>query len=54
VSEADTVMRVMDGNTAVISGLQRPRGTAAQARSELVVVVRPTVVTPAAITAGSR
>jgi len=54
VSEADTVMRVMDGNTAVISGLQRPRGTVAQARSELVVVVRPTVVTPAAITAGSR
>lgn len=54
VSEADTVMRVMNGNTAVISGLQRPGGTAAQAHIELVVVVRPTVVTPGAITAGSR
>ena len=54
VSEADTVMRVMNGNTAVISGLQRPGRTAAQAHSELVVVVRPTVVTPGAITAGSR
>lgn len=54
VSEADTVMRVMDGNTAVISGLQRPGATAGQGRRELVVVVRPTVVTPAAITAGSR
>ena len=54
VSEADTEMRVMDGNTAVISGLQRPGAAAGQARSELVVVVRPTVVTPGAITAGSR
>ena len=54
VSEADTVMRVMDGNTAVISGLQRPRAAAGQARRELVVVVRPTVVTPGAITSGSR
>ena len=54
VSEADTVMRVMDGNTAVISGLQRPGAAAGQARRELVVVVRPTVVTPGAITAGSR
>lgn len=54
VSEADTEMRVMDGNTAVISGLQRPGAAAGQARRELVVVVRPTVVTPGAITAGSR
>jgi hypothetical protein len=56
VSEADTVMRVMDGSTAVISGLQRPTANAVpgQARNELVVVVRPTVVTPGAITAGSR
>jgi type II secretory pathway component GspD/PulD (secretin) len=54
VSEADTEMRVMDGNTAVISGLQRPGAAAGQVRSELVVVVRPTVVTPGAITAGSR
>ncbi len=54
VSEADTVMRVMDGNTAVISGLQRPRAAAGQARRELVLAVRPTVVTPGAITAGSR
>lgn len=54
VSEADTVMRVMDGSTAIISGLQRPSAAGGQARSELVVVVRPTVVTPGAITAGSR
>jgi hypothetical protein len=54
VSEADTVMRVRDGNTAVIAGLQRPGAAAGQPRRELVVVVRPTVVTPAAIAAGSR
>ena len=54
VSEADTVMRVMDGSTTVISGLQQPRAAGGQARRELVVVVRPTVVTPGAITARSR
>jgi type II secretory pathway component GspD/PulD (secretin) len=53
VSEADTVMRVMDGSTALMSGLQRPRDAGGRpARSELVVLVRPTVVTPAS--AGSR
>ena len=54
VAEADTVMRVRDGNTALIAGLQRPGTAAGQPRRELVVVVRPTVVTPAAMTMGSR
>lgn len=54
VSEADTVMRVRDGNTALIAGLQRPGASPGQPRRELVVVVRPTVVTPGAITTGSR
>jgi type II secretory pathway component GspD/PulD (secretin) len=40
VSEADTVMRVIDGATALIAGLTGP------AHAELVVLLRPTVVTP--------
>lgn len=51
VSEADTVTRVMDGNTAVIAGMVR---TTAPDRVELVVLLRPTVVTPGKFTGGSR
>jgi type II secretory pathway component GspD/PulD (secretin) len=58
VSEADTVMRVMDGSTVLVSGLTRPQqvaaaggrtifGTAAHkaGHAELVVLLRPTIVT---------
>jgi type II secretory pathway component GspD/PulD (secretin) len=66
---ADTVTRVMNGNTVMISGLSRPREIAAVAsgmagvfgasqkqkgRAELVVLLRPTVVTPGSFTAGNR
>lgn len=62
VTEADTVMRVMDGHTAVIAGLLRPQeisvpssgrlgamfGSSSRQRvhAELVVLLRPTVVLP--------
>lgn len=55
VSESDSVTRVMDGNTVLISGLRRAvpatAGTDA-AHAELVVLLRPTVV--GAGTIGSR
>jgi type II secretory pathway component GspD/PulD (secretin) len=69
LSESDTVMRVMDGNTLMISGLLRPRTIAANspglggffgaqtkqpAHAELVVLLRPTVVTPGTFANGSR
>ena len=57
-TEADTVTRVMDGNTVMISGLLRPREITVastgmfskqekkQGHAELVVLLRPTVVIP--------
>ena len=70
VTEADTVTRVMDGNTAVIAGLLRPEqvtvaagrrvsifGAQAQKKpghAELVVLLRPTVVTPGIFSAGGQ
>ena len=58
VTESDTVMRVLDGQTAVIAGLLRPQQVAAAGErtifgstpkkpghAELVVLIRPTVVT---------
>jgi hypothetical protein len=45
VAEADTVMRVADGTTAVIAGLTSPAAAGANG-TELVVLVRPTVVVP--------
>jgi type II secretory pathway component GspD/PulD (secretin) len=58
VTESDTVMRVLDGQTAVIAGLLRPQQVAAAGQrtifgstpkrpghAELVVLIRPTVVT---------
>jgi type II secretory pathway component HofQ len=69
VSESDTVTRVMDGNTAIIAGLLRPQPIATTAAgvaglfgaqtkkpgyAELVVLLRPTVVTPGAFSTGSR
>lgn len=58
VTEADTVMRVLDGQTAVIAGLLRPQQVASTGEktlfgsapkkaghAELVVLLRPTVVT---------
>jgi MSHA biogenesis protein MshL len=69
VTGADTVMRVMDGNTVMISGLSRPKEIAKastgmagvfgvaqkeKGRAELVVLLRPTVVRPGAVTVGSR
>ena len=47
-SEADTVTRVMDGSTAVIAGLLRG------GRAELVLLLRPTVVTAGGFIAGNR
>jgi len=44
VSQADTVTRVMNGRTVLIAGLLRPSQIAMAA--ELVVLLRPTVVTP--------
>lgn len=55
VSESDTVTRVMDGNTALISGLRRtipPAAGSDVTHAELVVLLRPTVVSPGAF--GSR
>jgi len=69
VTEADTVTRVMDGNTAMIAGLLRPEqvssgtsgrsifGSQAQKKpghAELVVLLRPTVVTPGVFSAGGQ
>jgi type II secretory pathway component GspD/PulD (secretin) len=66
---ADTVTRVMDGNTVMISGLQRPAEISVPAtgvtgvfgasqkqkvRAELVVLLRPTVVKAGTFNAGSR
>ena len=57
-TEADTVTRVMDGNTVMISGLLRPheitvattgmfsKQEKTQGHAELVVLLRPTVVIP--------
>jgi MSHA biogenesis protein MshL len=58
ITEADTVMRVMDGNTVLIAGFLRPQQVAAAGErtifgstpkkaghAELVVLLRPTVVT---------
>lgn len=61
-SEADTVMRVMDGNTVMISGLLRPApvdaGSAAaattHATAELVMLLRPTIVTPGSFVSQGR
>jgi type II secretory pathway component GspD/PulD (secretin) len=48
MTESDTVTRVMDGNTVMISGLLRPVSAVATGNSaihaELVVLLRPTVV----------
>lgn len=69
VSEADTVTRVMDGNTVLIAGLLRPQPivtaaagaaglfggrTKTPGRAELVVLLRPTVVSPGVFSTGSR
>jgi MSHA biogenesis protein MshL len=70
VTEADTVTRVMDGNTAMIAGLLRPEqvtvatsgrlsifGSQTQKKpghAELVVLLRPTVVTPGTFSAGGQ
>lgn len=69
-TEADTVTRVMDGNTAMIAGLLRPEqvsvatsgrlsifGSQTQKKpghAELVVLLRPTVVTPGMFSAGGQ
>ena len=61
ISEADTVMRVMDGNTSVLAGILRPQEIAVPStggfgsvfggqskrmgHAELIVLLRPTVVT---------
>jgi type II secretory pathway component GspD/PulD (secretin) len=69
VTGADTVARVMDGNTVMIAGLLRPRDIATPAsgvsgvfgasqkqkgHAELVVLLRPTVVQAGTFTTGSR
>jgi type II secretory pathway component HofQ len=69
VSGADTVTRVLDGNTVLVSGLVRPKDIAKLAtgvagifgasqkqkgRAELVVLLRPTIVKAGTFTAGSR
>jgi type II secretory pathway component GspD/PulD (secretin) len=66
---ADTVTRVMDGNTVMISGLSRPKDIAKastgmagvfgvaqkeKGRAELVVLLRPTVVRPGTVAVGSK
>jgi hypothetical protein len=51
ISESDTVTRVMDGNTMLIAGLRRTVAAAAgidATHAELVVLLRPTVVSPGA------
>ena len=68
ISEAETMARVADGNTLLIAGLLRqtpavlaplgvgtlPGGPAMKAASELVVLLRPTVVTPGTFPSVSR
>ena len=69
VTGADTVTRVMDGSTVIVSGLLRPKDIAKAAtgvsgifgasqkqkgHAELVVLLRPTVVRAGTFTAGSR
>lgn len=70
VSGSDSVTRVMDGNTVLISGLLRPKDVESKAstgfagifggsqkqkgHAELVVLLRPTVVRAGSFTAGSR
>jgi type II secretory pathway component GspD/PulD (secretin) len=70
VSGSDTVTRVIDGNTVIISGLLRPKDVESKAttglsgifggsqkqkgHAELVVLLRPTVVTAGTFTTGSR
>jgi len=69
VSGSDTVTRVMDGNTVMISGLLRPKDIAKPAtgvsgifgasqkqkgHAELVVLLRPTVVRAGTLAVGSR
>ena len=68
-SQAETVTRVMDGNTVMVSGLTRPAPFATTAtgimgvfgaqqkqtgHAELVVLLKPTVVTPGTFSAASR
>ncbi|HET7697142.1 MAG TPA: hypothetical protein VFK57_15630 [Vicinamibacterales bacterium] len=56
-AESDTVTRVMDGNTAMVSGLLRavPAGEGRTAGyAELVVLLRPTVVDPGTFVSSSR
>jgi MSHA biogenesis protein MshL len=68
VSEADTVVRVRGGDTVIIAGFLRDRATSSPSaglagffgaqshettRSELVLLLTPTVVTPASITAAA-
>jgi hypothetical protein len=56
ISEADSVMRVMDGNVALIAGWIRPAPSTAKpdGHAELVVLLQPTVVKPGTLTAGHR
>ena len=70
VSASDTVTRVMDGHTVLISGLLRPKDIESKAatgfagifgatqkqkgHAELVVLLRPTVVRAGAPTSGTR
>jgi hypothetical protein len=53
---ADSVMRVMDGNTALIAGWIRPVQLTKklEGRAELVVLLQPTVVKPGTLIAGHR
>jgi len=68
LSETDTVMRVMDGNTSVLAGILRPQEvtvpssggfgsvfgaqTKRMGHAELIVLLRPTVVTAGTFSAG--
>jgi len=56
---ADTVTRVMNGNTVMISGLSRPTDIPGamqnqKGRAELVVLLRPTLVRAGTVAVGSR
>ncbi len=70
VSAADTVMRILDGQTGLIAGLVRPQEVAVPstgrfgsifgatakriAHAELVVLLRPTIVTPGTVSPATR
>jgi MSHA biogenesis protein MshL len=69
VMEADTVARVLDGNTVVLSGLLRSRAVMKKAsglsalfntqqkqsaQAELIVLLRPTIVSPGAFAGGTK